>query len=94
MGQSRALFSVAQAEVPPPFDWTLDFYFYLFFANLQNTAKILVPQIANPQIATLAEAPRKYIKFCKSANLRICTLRNLFVDRPHFLFYKSNELTV
>jgi hypothetical protein len=51
-------FSVKHAEVPPPFDWTLDFYLYLFFANLQKTTKILVPQIANPLIATLAEAPQ------------------------------------
>ncbi len=56
---SELFFSVTQAEVPPPFDWTLDFYFYLFFANLQNTTKILVPKIANPHIAALAVVPQK-----------------------------------
>ncbi len=46
--------------------------------KLQN---IVGPQIANLQIATLAEGP-KFNKLYKYANLLICNLPNLFADRP------------
>ncbi len=40
---------------------------------------------ANPQIATLAKSPLIKDIF-QSANLRICDLRNLFLDRPPLAF--------
>ncbi len=46
---------------------------------IPQIAKIYGPQIANQEIATFAEGSPIY-KRMKSANLRICDLRNLFAD--------------
>jgi hypothetical protein len=45
-----------------------------------NRKKRMGPQMANPQRVTFAEGPQ--ILVIKSANFRICDLRNLLADRP------------
>jgi hypothetical protein len=72
------------------FPWCLN----LQIANLKGKSSVSDPNsiylspiffftcnVANQQIATFAEGPQIY-KRIKSANFRICDLRNLFADRP------------
>jgi hypothetical protein len=86
LGVEELFFSITHAEVLHHTISTLDF----ILCTLCKSAKskqILVPQIANPHIATLAEV-RKYNKFFKSANFRICDFRTLFADHTPFYFIK------
>jgi hypothetical protein len=53
-------------------------------SQLRKSQKIYGLQITNPQIATFAKVRKSKKKF-KSANLQICNLWKLFVDRPPFL---------
>jgi hypothetical protein len=49
-----------------------------------NHKKYCVRKTANPKLPHLRKI-RKYNKFFKSENLRICDLRNLFAERPPVL---------
>ncbi len=52
-----------------------------------NRKKFQVSKSKISHIATFAEDPLT-LEFLKSANLRICDLRNLFADRPSLLIYE------
>jgi hypothetical protein len=58
--------------------------------SLQITKKI-GSQSSNPQSVTFMEGPQSN-KLFKSANLRICDLRNLFADHPSLGITKKLRL--
>ncbi len=59
-------------------------------SQIRKLQKLYDPQIANRKLPHLQKACKSKQKF-KLATLRICALRNLFVDRPSLMYGKKER---